>query len=412
VSIKLNFSNELETFVKGWVYSITVGRGAPIVSRYMDTISNAYLKQLTKKQLKALKRENEFKPSKVFNAIKNGLNEIIRQYTRILKHLRVHFEIFSEQECLKSLSKKLRNYLNEWQKNVLKNMEIINSSENKREITLKEIKQNYDQILNVGTCRCLIGLNLESKEIKKAKVTAFDRFSAYHEFYLEGLTVKFTKSDIINLLKTKSNNQKRVHEKLELLEHNEENGEFFNIDTEEIVKDNLRDQDLEHSKDLGKNNMVELENRLYLSKEIERDIGDSIWALSKTKDIIINSVIKENLDLNDELNYALFKRITGLMQEFEEIRPFPLHRIGIIDSKGRKFISFQDPDFQGFKKMFFEGKPLFAGIIYSIECIFPRVDNNIYVGLTIKDADKRFEEHVLNSMRSYLLTNDMGNYKI
>ncbi|HDZ16844.1 MAG TPA: hypothetical protein ENH75_01045 [archaeon] len=39
-------------------------------------------------------------------------------------------------------------------------------------------------------------INPESKELKKARLTAFDRFSAYHDFYTEGLTMKFTKSDI------------------------------------------------------------------------------------------------------------------------------------------------------------------------------------------------------------------------
>jgi hypothetical protein len=91
--------------------------------------------------------------------------------------------------------------LNEWQKNAINHNEIMNSPNIEREMTLKEIKRNYDQILNIGTCRCLLGLNPESKEFKKAKVTAFDRFSVYHDFYKEELARKFTKSDIRSLLK-------------------------------------------------------------------------------------------------------------------------------------------------------------------------------------------------------------------
>jgi len=198
-SIKSKFPDEFNSFIEGWVYCITVGRGAPIVSHYMDTISNAYLKQLTKKQIKALKKGDDSKPNLVNKAIKEGMDEITIQYTRLLKHLRAHSEILIEHQKLKSLSKSLRNCLNDWQKNILKFNEIINSSENKREMALKETKFNYDQNLNVGICRCLLGLNPESKELKKAKITAFDRFSAYHEFYTEGLTVKFTKSDIRDL---------------------------------------------------------------------------------------------------------------------------------------------------------------------------------------------------------------------
>ena len=192
--VKSRFPQEFESFVKGWVYCITVGRGAPIVSRYMDSISNTYLKQLTRKQIKSLKKDNYSKSNLVNKTIKNGMNEITIQYTRILKHLRAHSEILVEPQKLQSLSKSLKNYLKDWQKDILNHNKILKISENK--CTLKEIKSNYDQILNVGTCRCLLGLNPENKEIKKMGLTAFDRYSAYHEFYTEGLTMKFTKFDI------------------------------------------------------------------------------------------------------------------------------------------------------------------------------------------------------------------------
>jgi hypothetical protein len=215
--VKLKFHNEVTSFVEGWVYCITVGRGAPVVSRYMDTISNAYLKQLTKKQIKALKKGDDSKPNLVNKTIKDGMDEITIQYTRILKHLRAHSEILIDHQDLKSLSKSLRNFLKDWQKHVLKHNEIMNSPENEREMTLKEIKSNYDQILNVGICCCLLGLNPESKEIKKAKMTAFDRFSAYHDFYKEEITVKFTKSDVRSLIK-RSVDLKNYNQKLNIKE--------------------------------------------------------------------------------------------------------------------------------------------------------------------------------------------------
>ena len=202
--VKSQFPDEVTPFIEGWVYCITVGRGAPIVSRYIDTISNAYLKQLTKKQIKVLKNGGNSKPNMVNRTIKDGMDEIAIQYARILKHLRVHSEILIEHQKLKSLSKGLRNLIKDWQKKILMSNEIINSPENKQALILKEIKSNYDQILNLGTSRCLLGLNPESKEIKKSKLTAFDRFSAYNEFFIEGLTVKFTKSDILYLIQTAS----------------------------------------------------------------------------------------------------------------------------------------------------------------------------------------------------------------
>ncbi|MHA1104358.1 MAG: hypothetical protein ACTSPN_01420 [Promethearchaeota archaeon] len=198
--IRTKFPQELETFVRGWIYCITSGRGAPIVSRYMDGISNGYLKQLTRKQKKALKKRDDANLNKISKAIKDGMKEIINQYTRLLKHLRTHSEILNDHQKLRPLSKSLRNYLNDWQKNVLKNNKTLNSP---------EIKHNYDEILNVCTVRCLLGLNIESKEIMKAKMTAFDRFSAYLEFHKEGLTEKFTKSEIKSLVKI-GNHQQQI----------------------------------------------------------------------------------------------------------------------------------------------------------------------------------------------------------
>ena len=195
-SIKSKFPDELNSFVQGWVYCITVGRGASIVSHYMDTISNTYLKQLTKKQIKTLKKGDVSKTNLVNKAIKNGMNEITHQYTRLVKHIRIHSEVLIKQSQLKPLSNSLRNHLISWQKNMIKQNMAFNSEEMKQKIPLLALKTYYDQILNVGTCRCLIGLNPESKKAKKVKLTAFDRFSAYHDFYTEKLAMKFTKSDI------------------------------------------------------------------------------------------------------------------------------------------------------------------------------------------------------------------------
>ena len=195
--IKLHFPEEVDSVIDGWLYCITVGRRAPIISSYMDSISNTYLKQLTRKQIKLLKKKTYSNPNLAYKAIQNGMDEISIQYTRILKHLRVHSEIISKPENLKSLSKMLQHFLNDWQNRVINNNQIIKRLDS--EMTLKEIKCKYDQILNVGVCRCLLGLNPESSVIKKAKLTAFDRFSAYGDFFSEGITEKFTKSDINGL---------------------------------------------------------------------------------------------------------------------------------------------------------------------------------------------------------------------
>ncbi|TFG23056.1 MAG: hypothetical protein EU533_03595 [Promethearchaeota archaeon] len=240
-SLYSKYPDNFRSFIEDWVYCITIGRGARIVSRYMDTISNAYLKQLTKKQIKALKKGVDSQSNLVNKAIKDGMDEISIQYTRILKHLRVHSEILVDYQKLKSLSISLQNFLKDWQKQVLNHNEIMNSPERERQMTLQEIKRNYDQILNIGTSRCLLGLNPESKEIKKAGITAFDRFSAYFEFLGTGITSKFNKSDINNIIsesKLKNHHNPDIDKSQNGL--NNINGSFFK--DQDISSENLQEQ--------------------------------------------------------------------------------------------------------------------------------------------------------------------------
>jgi len=291
-SVKSRFLDEMTSFVEGWVYCITVGRGVPIVSRYMDTISNAYLKQLTKKQIKAIKKGDNSKSNLVNKAIKDGMDEITIQYTRILKHLRAHSEILSKPENLKPLSKHLQKYLNEWQKNMLKSNELLIMSENNREMGLKEIKSNYDQILNIGTCRCLLGLNPETKGNKKAKVSAFDRFSTYHEFFKEDLTSKFTKSDVFNLLRMNNNYQKDMDEKsenFETLKINEEYRESFDNELKNKFVNSMKQREgqpreikkidmlaLEHYKEFIEIHFSNAKNTKFISKGFLENIVKQI----------------------------------------------------------------------------------------------------------------------------------------
>jgi len=282
--VKSKFLDDVTSFVEGWVYCITVGRGAPIVSRYMDTISNAYLKQLTKKQIKALKKGGDFKPNLVNKAIKDGMDEITIQYTRILKHLRAHSEILIDHQKLKSLSKTLRNYVNNWQKNMLKHNAIINSPENTHKMDLKEIKCNYDQILNIGTCRCLLGSNPENKEIKKAKITAFDRFSVYHDFYKDGLTVKFTKSDVLFLLN--NNCQKRLVKR---------SVDLKNVKRKLNIKEDQTSMAQSHVSNI---------NILNFQKEVMKQIKNLIKLIECTEEQKKNILFKSEEILNEHISRA------------------------------------------------------------------------------------------------------------
>ncbi len=257
--VKSKQPEELNSFIRGWVNCITIGRGAPIVSHYLDAISSAYLKQLTKKQVNALKINGNLKKKSLYQSVRNGMSEITNQYTRLLKHIRVHSEIINEYKNFKPFSISLRNLLMDWQKSVLDQNKMIKSSEIKNQMSLKEIKFHYDQILNVGTCRCLLGLNPESREVKKAKITAFGRFSAYYEFYTEGLTLKFTKSKIINIYSESKFNLENFKEENEPLMFHNKNKEkkscnsIINEKDDFDIREGSNSEDLEKIKDYLKN---------------------------------------------------------------------------------------------------------------------------------------------------------------
>jgi hypothetical protein len=167
--ITAEYPDELKSFIHGWVYCITVGRGAPVVSRYLDSISNTYLKQLTKKQVKSIKKDKNKKTDHLYQAIKKGMKEIAMQYTRLLKHLRVHSEVLVDHKRLNALSRNLRSDLTEWEKKILSNYA---SPEKETGMTLLEAKHYYDKNLNVSTCRCLLGMESKLKKyfLKRALI--------------------------------------------------------------------------------------------------------------------------------------------------------------------------------------------------------------------------------------------------
>ena len=197
-TIKEKFPKELSTFINSWVYCITIGRGAKIISAYMNTITNSYLKQITKKQLKDLKNDTKI----IYKTIARGIDEITLQFERLLKHLRVHSEVFVNIQKILTPSAGLRNALNRWLEVSSKEKTKLLKIEEKQDIPISQTKEYYDRILNIGTCRCLLGLPPIEKNNKKRSISAFDRFSAYFEFWLENLTQKFTISDIEDLNNT------------------------------------------------------------------------------------------------------------------------------------------------------------------------------------------------------------------
>ena len=194
------YPGNYNSFIKAWIYCITIGRGATVISRYMDAISNAYLKQLTKKQIKSLKKDRNIKFNKLQTEIKRGMDEIIKQYTRLLKCLRTHSEVLTDIQELKPISRELNDDLLLWSKRASNDLVKITTSDTKEIQNLRSLKDLYDRILNLGICRCLLGLSPEGSCSRRVQITSFDIFSAYIDFFQEGLTKKFTKYEVDSLL--------------------------------------------------------------------------------------------------------------------------------------------------------------------------------------------------------------------
>jgi len=137
--------------------------------------------------------------------IEKGIDEIVFQYTKLLSHLRAHSEVLTNLEEVVSLSPQLRNVLKVWLEVSSKEESELLEMNEKQEIPLSQTKQYYDKMLNLSTCRCLLGFPPNEKKYNEKYLTAFDRFSAYLEFSKENLTKKFTKSDIeaLKLIKLK-----------------------------------------------------------------------------------------------------------------------------------------------------------------------------------------------------------------
>ncbi len=218
--IEKRYPNELNTFINSWIYCITIGRGAKVISNYMDSLSKAYLKTITKKQLRDIRNQK----STVHQAINNGIKEITMQFERLLKHLRKHSEVFSNTKKIGSPSIRLRHLLTSWLEKSYSEEKSLLKNEEKKEISLLEIKEYYDNILNTGTCRCLLGLDPIQKSDKECLLSAFDRFSAYFEFCEENLTQKFTKADVDTLYRKSNTNMTIINnfteEELKFIEKN------------------------------------------------------------------------------------------------------------------------------------------------------------------------------------------------
>lgn len=195
--INLRIPNDLKSFINGWMYCNPIGRGAQILSHYMDGLSRGYIKLLSRKQKKKLQSDNRLK-KKRYQMLRKGLEVIAKKYKAFLQELHDKPKILHDPQELHPLSEETQIILKNWLKNHLYKIQDINREENSNsEESLTMLKEKYDKILHAGTCACLLG---KSPEIVTKAIPAFELFSAYNEFIEAGLCEELTREEIKDFL--------------------------------------------------------------------------------------------------------------------------------------------------------------------------------------------------------------------
>ncbi len=198
--IKKKAPYDLQAFINGWLDSNPLGRGAQIVSQYMDGLSKSYMKLISRKQKKSLKDKGNSK--KRVGMLRLGLKTIAEEYSNFLRKLREYPELFHDSKELHIFSKDVRKILKTWLKTHLNEIQI--SKEKKRSEIMEQnqslsmLKMEYDKILHAGTCTLLLG---KSPTLVTKGISAFELFSTYFEFSKAGLCNELNKKDIEKILK-------------------------------------------------------------------------------------------------------------------------------------------------------------------------------------------------------------------
>ncbi|MHA1987167.1 MAG: hypothetical protein ACW98D_11045 [Promethearchaeota archaeon] len=198
--IRIVSPDDLKSFINGWMYCNPIGRGSQLVSQYLDGLSKAYMKLLSRKQKKLLQNNPNNKKNR-YKMLRKGLNNISIEYANFLKDLRTKSNSFYDLKELHSLSKTTHEFLKAWLKDQLVDIKnpkfVMTVSSLLPNQSLLLVKQHYDMILQSGTCLTLMG---KYPNIVNKVIPAFELFSAYYEFMGLGLCTETNNIDIQKIL--------------------------------------------------------------------------------------------------------------------------------------------------------------------------------------------------------------------
>jgi len=117
---------------------------------------------------------------------------------------------------------------------------------------------------------------------------------------------------------------------------------------------------------------------------------------------VIDLIIDDNLNLKKKIGKETKKAIEDLMRQLEQEKKFKLYKPDEI-IKGKGYLSLLEADdlsdFEKALDLYKSGQRQYGGYIYLVE-VFGRY----YIGLTERTLEIRFEEHIIDALRGYVIT--------
>ncbi|MHA2038062.1 MAG: hypothetical protein ACW98X_16625 [Promethearchaeota archaeon] len=240
--IKISNPEMLSSFFHRWIYCFPMGRGADMVHRYLDSLSRAYIKSLTRRQKKSI--QNEISSKKRDKLIILGFKKIEMEFIEFLKRLYETSENSYNIDDIKPFNQKLQKLIQGWLEDFLNTIrskkcsieQYVDDFEEVHSIIMK--KKEYDKILQARTCMLLLGNSPVEINIK---IPVFELFMAYREFFEAGICQDLNLSELDNIGSFIENF------KFKSLKIDELKGEIRNIDWEKISSDWIIDYQARYS---------------------------------------------------------------------------------------------------------------------------------------------------------------------
>ena len=268
--IKISYPEIYSSFFHRWLYCSPLGRGADNINRYLDSLSKAYLKSLSKKQQKSIRDDISVK--KRAKIIVLGFKKIEMEYIEFLKKFYEISENSYNLEKIKTIPSEVNVLIQKWLNGIINAFKPtdISNQENTTVTVFSKNKEGYDQILNARTCMLFLGKDPNDLTIR---ISIFELFMAYRDFLGAGLckSLNFGEIDSLrgDIIDDDENDSNFRSDEIEELRN-----KIRNIDWEKISSDWIIEYQARYSEPLIK---LLLNPKKDCSKEVNPLFRQSDW---------------------------------------------------------------------------------------------------------------------------------------